>query len=140
VALTILRDHPIFGVGPGNYMEAMKRYDTLWLDELPVHNVMLWIANETGLLGLGCYLMIVISGLKRLWRSFSERRDLAGRIAMACFIALIAHLLDGMTDPLFREPSVFAMFWIIMSLAVAIPNFPREESPNFPDVAEPAPI
>jgi putative inorganic carbon (hco3(-)) transporter len=139
VALTIVRDHPIFGVGPGNYMEAMKRYDTLWLDELPVHNVILWIASETGLLGLGCYLMIVFSGLKRFWRSFSQRRDLAGRIAMAGFIALIAHLLDGLTDPLFREPSVFAMFWIIMSLAVAIPNFPREDSSNSPYVEEPAP-
>jgi O-antigen ligase len=53
-------------------MEALKRYDTLWLDELPVHNVILWIASETGLLGLGCYLMIVFSGLKRLWRSFSH--------------------------------------------------------------------
>lgn len=128
VALAILRDHPIFGVGPGNYMEAMKRYDTLWLDEIPVHNVMLWIANETGILGLGCYLTILISGLKRLWRSFSQRRDLAGRVAMACFIALIAQFLDGMTEPLFREPSVFAMFWIMMSLAVAIPNFPRRDS------------
>jgi len=139
VALAILRDHPVFGVGPGNYMEAMRRYDTLWLDEIPVHNVILWIANETGLLGLGCYLTIMISGMKRLWRSFSQRRDLAGRVAMACFIALIAYFIDGMTEPLFREPSVFALFWIIMSLAVAIPNFPNEPSSEVSYVEEPAP-
>jgi len=103
VALTIVQTHPIFGVGPGNYIEAVKHYDTEWLQLLPVHNVVLWIATETGLLGLSCYLMIVISGLKRFWRAFSERRDLAGRLAMAGFIALVANLLDGLTEPLFRN-------------------------------------
>ena len=58
---------------------------------------------------------------------------------MACFIALIAYFLDGMTEPLFREPSVFALFWIIMALAVAIPNFPNEPSSEASYVEEPAP-
>ncbi len=125
VAFEILQRHPIFGVGPGNYMEALKRYDTLWLEELPVHNVMLWIATETGLLGLLCYLAILWSATTRFFAAFSRRRDLAGRLAMAGCIALFSCILDGLTDPLFREPSIFTFFWILVALSVALPNFPQ---------------
>lgn len=123
VALTIWQMHPILGVGPGNYINALRRYDYLWLAELPVHNVMLWIVTETGIVGLLFYLGTVFSAMKRLLRTLRRRRDEVGRVAMAALIGLLALFLDGLTEPLFREPTVFATFWLLISLAVALPTF-----------------
>jgi hypothetical protein len=123
VSLTIWQRFPIFGVGPNNYLRALKKYDYLWLKELPVHDVILQILAENGLLGLLCYLGIVFSAMRRLFRIARMRTDLAGRLAMAALIGLISTFFDGATDPLFREPTVFATFWILVAMSVALANF-----------------
>jgi hypothetical protein len=120
VAFEIIKAYPLFGVGPGNYLETFKRFDFLWLDELPVHNVLMWVAAETGLLGLVCYVGLVLSALKRLMLVAITRRDLLARLAMATALAIATHLLNGLTDPTFREPSVWTMFWVTMALAFAL--------------------
>ncbi len=123
VALTIWKQHPILGVGPGNYIHSLRKYDYFWLQELPVHDVMLWIAAETGIVGLLVYLSIVFSAMKCLFRVARRRKDLTGRIAMGALIALLSYFFDGLTDPLFREPNVFATLWLLIALAVALPGF-----------------
>ncbi len=30
--------------------------------------------------------------------------------------------IDGLTEPLFREPSTFTLFWILIALSVALPK------------------
>jgi hypothetical protein len=131
LALEILGMYPIFGVGAGNYMLALREHDFMWLDELPVHNVALWIATETGLLGLFCYVGIIIAALRRLIRVFFARRDLVAVLAMATFLAIITHVFNGLTDPTFREPSVWTMFWITVALARALTNIHRAEAFSF---------
>jgi O-antigen ligase len=126
VALTIWTTHPILGVGPGNYIYSLRRYDYFWLQELPVHDVMLWIAAETGIVGLLIYLGIVFGAMKRLFRVAWRRKDLTGRIAMGALIGLLAYFFDGLTDPLFREPNVFATLWLLIALAVSLSDFAPE--------------
>ena len=128
VAFTIWQRFPFFGTGPNNYLNALKRYDYLWLKELPVHDVMLQILAENGLFGLCCYLALIFSVLMRLFKTAWSRKDLAGRLAMAAFIGVFSGFLDGFTDPLFREPTVFVTFWVFVSLAVALPTFARDDS------------
>jgi len=128
LALEILRMYPIFGVGSGNYMLAFREHDFMWLDELPVHNVILWIATETGILGLFFYVGIIISALRRLMRLVFKQRDLIAVLAMATLLAIVTHVLDGLTDPTFREPSVWTMFWMTIALARALTNFQRAEA------------
>ncbi len=122
-ALSLLQMYPIFGVGPGNYFLALKQHDYLWQDELPVHNVLLWIASETGILGVGLYVSIVVSAMRRLLAFCRKRRDFVARLAMAAFIGLLTLILDGLTEPLFREPSTFTLFWLLIAMSVALPRF-----------------
>ena len=128
VALTIWQRFPFFGTGPNNYLNALRRYDYLWLKELPVHDVMLQILAENGLFGLLCYLALIFTALKRLFLTAWARNDLAGRLALAAFIGVFSGFLDGFTDPLFREPTVFVTFWVFVSLAVALPTLGRDDS------------
>jgi len=126
VAFDIIKTYPIFGVGPGNYMHAFKRFDFLWLgQELPVHNVLMWVTTETGILGLVCFLGLIISAVRRLVVLFFTHRDLLARLAMATLLAITIHLLNGLTDPTFREPSVWTMFWLTMALAFALTKLSR---------------
>ncbi len=62
--LEIIGDHPLFGVGPGNWQYIYPRYDggdMLAPNSAPErpHNELLWIASEIGLPGLGAYLWIL---------------------------------------------------------------------------------
>ena len=120
VALTIWQRYPLLGTGPNNYINAMKRYDFLGLKIRPVHNVILQVLAESGLLGLLCYLGIFFSAMRRLFQVTRRRSDLTGRMAMAALMGLIGTLFDGITDPLFREPTVYATFWLLIGLAVAL--------------------
>jgi hypothetical protein len=135
VALTIWKHHPLLGVGPGNYIHSLRKYDYFWLQELPVHDVMLWIAAETGIIGLLVYLSIVFSAMKRLFRVAARRKDLTGRIAMGALIGLLAYFFDGLTDPLFREPNVFATLWLLIALAMVLPGF-EPSSASVPEYGE----
>ena len=127
VAFTIWQRFPIFGTGPNNYLNALKKYDYLWLEELPVHNLMLWVLAETGVMGLVCYLGIFVSASRRLFRVTCRRKDLAGRIAMAALISIFSFLFDSMTEPLFREPNVFALLWLLIALGVALEGFAPQQ-------------
>jgi O-antigen ligase len=82
---------------------------------------------ETGLFGLFCYLGIYFSAIRRLFRTTRKRRDFAGRMAMAALVGLVTSLFDGITDPLFHEPTVFATFWLLVAMAVAFQNFASAE-------------
>jgi hypothetical protein len=126
VAFDIWAMHPIFGVGANNYVFFLKRYGFLWLpDVLPVHNMPMWIAAEIGVVGLFCYFGLLITAVWRLLKLFWARRDLIGQLAIAAVLAVASHVLNGMTAPISREPSVWTLFWIIMALAVALTRFHR---------------
>jgi putative inorganic carbon (hco3(-)) transporter len=124
VALQVVRLYPFLGFGPGNWIQALHRHDFLWLEVLPPHNVLLWITAETGIVGMVCYLGVLVTTAIRLIRLIRTRRDLVGRLGMAVLIALITTVLVGLTDPTYREPTVFTMFWTLIALSVALPRMP----------------
>jgi O-antigen ligase len=117
--------YPIFGFGPGNWTQALKRYDFLWLPILPIHNVVLWTATEVGLFGVIPYLGILISTMVRLFGVVLRRRDIAARLALAALLAMLTTVMNGLTDPTFREPNAFMMFWVLVGLSVALPALPQ---------------
>jgi len=88
-ALQLVKAHPIFGVGLGNFIPAQLelsfprgQYNFLQ----PVHNVYLLIASETGLIGLGLFLYF-------LFYLFKKRRPISV-IACPLFIILFLGLFD----------------------------------------------
>lgn len=114
--------YPIFGFGPGNWTQALKRFDFLWLPVLPIHNVILWTATEVGLFGVIPYVAILFNTMQRLFSVVRRRRDIAARLALAALLAMFVTFLNGLTDPTFREPNAFLMFWVLVSLSVALPR------------------
>jgi O-antigen ligase len=129
VALRVWSKFFLLGYGPGNWAEALHRFDYLWLEVLPVHNVALWTATESGLVRLIGFFGIVITAAWRLFTLVRTRRDLAARMGMAAFFAIIISLLTGLTDPTLREPNTFTMYWLVIALSGALPALPDGAGP-----------
>jgi hypothetical protein len=129
IAWSIWRDNFLFGTGAGNYMERMHQLNRNWSLPEPVHNVPLFIAAELGLFGLVVYYAVVAAAIYRLWLLARGQEPLVRRVAIAGFAGLLAYVFDGMSDPLFREPTVYMHFWIVVAFSVALSAEAREHPP-----------
>lgn len=129
VAWYVFTLFPFFGVGPGNWINVYPRYDFLWLpadDSMSlVHNVILWIAIEVGIFGVIPFLCLLATTMLRLLSLARSRRDVPGRLGLAALIGMMTTVLTGLTDPAYREPNVFLMFWLLVALSVALPRMRR---------------
>jgi putative inorganic carbon (hco3(-)) transporter len=104
-ALLIARDHPVLGVGPGLYGKAFREYRDPYIarDKLAsAHNVYLNTGAETGLVGVGVgvWLLIMLGRTGwRNWRNASTGQDkLRLEAVMAALIGVGVHsLVDTFT-------------------------------------------
>lgn len=119
IAWSIWRDHFLFGAGAGNYMERMFQYNVNWSLPEPVHLVPLFIGAELGLFGIVAFYGMVLAVYWRLWQCLRRGDDTVRRLALAVLAGLSAYIFDGMSSPLFREPTVYMMFWIIVAISAA---------------------
>jgi O-antigen ligase len=123
-ALLVFRDHPLLGVGPG---EFFRRYsaqygnalDLRFLDEnRRAHTLYLEIAADTGVLGLAVFLGVVGTTIAALWRvnELWRRRDRElASLAEAFLLALVAYLATG----IFLQLAYQRYFWFLIALANA---------------------
>lgn len=67
IATKIIVDHPLTGIGNGNFTLEMKKYSPItldWWQYQPVHNIYLLTASELGIIGLILFLLFIFSLLK----------------------------------------------------------------------------
>lgn len=93
-AVVIFKQHPVFGVGLGNYLIAAYQQNSFRAPEpslilfQPVHNIFLLLLTEVGLPGLFIFLNFIYGCLKNSFTLDSA----------AAFFALMFILLTGMLD------------------------------------------
>lgn len=123
----VFLDHPILGVGPGQfgpfYSQPYSRNPDINTRELPpgnwrAHSLYLEIAAEAGIVGLSIFLGIVVVLLRRLWalrsRWLHENGELAD-LAMAFGLSLIAYQVSGIFLHLSYQP----YYWFLLALTGA---------------------
>ncbi len=123
VALRMVEDRPAVGVGPGNYVVAYPRYargGDLHYQRLVSHNAYVGMAAETGLVGLGLFLLIASFALREARRAVLAGRVLArsdleifGVIAEVCLLAVLMSGLSGNIE-------ASKCLWMFYGLAVAM--------------------
>ena len=122
-AVRVWADHPLLGVGPGQFPNYYRDY----ADEIGVlvkaqnreaHNLYLGIAAETGVLGLTAFLAAILVTFVQLARAraraIASRPDLAA-LAAGFMLALVGYLAAG----LFLHLSYARYFWLMLALAGA---------------------
>lgn len=89
-AVSMSLQRPMFGIGPGNYLDYIMRYGQLGAIMSSPHGNYQQIAAETGLVGLGFLIWLVYRSLNVGWRIFRRASDPFLRslgIAISCSLA-----------------------------------------------------
>ena len=126
-ALYTFADHPIVGVGPGQfppfYSQKYGRDPSIKFRDLPpgswrAHSLYLEIAAETGAIGLVAFFTVVGVILRRLWRArrvcLPEHPELSD-LATAYFLSLVAYL----TTAVFLHLTYQRYYWFLLATAGA---------------------
>jgi O-antigen ligase len=115
-SLAMLRDHPIFGVGPDNFV---YQYQQIYLREgasaepnlSHPHNWVLNVWLEIGLLGLAGFVWLVV----RFWRRALAAR-LSTWIVAGAMGAMADMLTHGLVDNSYFLVDLAYLFWLLLSL------------------------
>lgn len=125
-ALAAYTDHPVLGVGPGQYIA----FHAVRYQELPelsfrqiaeprrAHNLYLEMAAETGTVGLLIFLAIpflLLLDLRRLRLTLAATRPDLARLATGFTLVLLAYLGTGV----FLHLAYERYYWVMVALAAA---------------------
>jgi O-antigen ligase len=130
-AVHMFFDHPLTGVGYGNYELHYQQYE-LRLGLAPrhqkraAHSLLLEIAAEQGLLGLGAFLLIVLVMFRCVFRAVRDF-EAAGntdwsRMAQALGFALLGYMIAAM----FLHNSYSRYLWMLAGMIFALPKLAAE--------------
>lgn len=126
VAWSIWRENFLFGAGAGNYMVKVYEHNTDHRLFEPVHNVALFVGAEMGLFGVVAFYGLVLATLLRLLRLARQRQEPWHRLQVATAAGIVSYVFDGMSNPIFREPTIYLWFWVLTGLAVAFTRIAGE--------------
>jgi putative inorganic carbon (HCO3(-)) transporter len=134
-AVAMFRDYPLLGVGVNNYTLAMPQYDPVsmraWHGTVIVHTLLLLLAAETGVIGVGAFLWFAASVLIRAWQSAERASDETMWIAATgAFSALIVLMLHSLVDyALLGCPPLFMQLWLVAALTASVGQLTGRSNP-----------
>lgn len=126
-AMEQLTEHPIFGIGPGQFQQNLAgpiTHEPNYLTEiypyaLHPHNVFLNFYLSGGLLAIFGFLWILVLVARRFWR---ESKNLNRLAPTAAIVAILVH---GLVDSTFFKNDLAVIFWLMVFL-LFLPTEDRE--------------
>jgi O-antigen ligase len=130
LAWSIIKDHPVFGVGANNFVLLIPQYATpafanAWL--YTVHNNYLLVWAETGAVGFIAYTAFLLVTVGRGWRVWRARDPFLSPLALGLAVAVIGHMVHMFVD-LFNMRPETQLLWLIAGLIAALNEIDRENN------------
>ena len=126
-AADVFREHPISGVGIGNYSFYLfpeEKYRT----PIYAHNTYLDIASEMGIFALLIWIGIFLSCFWQLFKIIKKTADKNTRIiSIGLFGGLIWFFVHCFFETPIYSPQVIAMLMIIFGIVISVKKIHREE-------------
>jgi len=118
-AFSIVEDFPLLGTGLNTYSRVAPAYKVFDGGGGYPHNSFLQMTAETGLLGLGAFLWILVEFFKWGCRLLKRqtRTLVAGMLA-----GILAFLIQSFVDTNLYSLPLIVMFWFMLGLTVAANN------------------
>ena len=117
-ALEIIRDHPLTGVGFGNFHNVCSRYydrvDPAFPMRTWAHNSLLSLLAETGPLGLVCAAWLVFA----IARALLSRLRAGGPYALGALAAACGLFVAGLVHDVIYDTKVMYPLWLALALAL----------------------
>jgi putative inorganic carbon (HCO3(-)) transporter len=139
-ALLVWADHPLFGVGRGQFNQYYAKYagevadtgvDTRIKLEggREAHNLYTSVAAETGTLGFVCFMgmfAVILRDLYRARRRWLAERPHVAHLAMGFFLAVVGYLVSGIGLHLSYE----RYLWFLLALAAVAAHLALRGDPD----------
>jgi O-antigen ligase len=124
----MISEHPFIGVGINTFSKNYGKYKTVSAeaqmktpDTIYAHNSFLQMGGEMGLLGLGTFLVFLFFVLKSIWLSFKSNADpFLKALCISVFAAIIAYLINGLTETSLYYARVVMIFWFLIGVGLAL--------------------
>jgi putative inorganic carbon (HCO3(-)) transporter len=127
LALKVIEDNPILGVGANNFALTIEQYATsqfsgAWLHV--VHNKYLLVWAETGLGGLIAFLLFLAITIRWGWQCSRLNDRLLAPLALGLMAAILGQMAHMFLD-LFNGRAQVQGLWVVASLITVISNIGR---------------
>lgn len=124
-ALKMIENHPLKGVGNGNFIELYDTYVSKYkylayknYSHYPAHNSYLKIESELGIIGGLSFISIIVNALIKVRNVIANVKDRKINLFYIGFLAsVVAFLFMNLFENLFFVPSVVVYFWIFLAAA-----------------------
>ena len=136
-AVRMFADKPVVGYGPGTYMFKYAKYQlskdrtiisTNSADGGNAHSEYLGPMAESGTLGLGTYLLIIILVIYTAVNTYSRLTDYRLRsIVLAALIGLVTYYVHGFLNNFLDTDKISVPFWGFTAMIVAIDILSRRQ-------------
>ncbi|MCL2158380.1 MAG: O-antigen ligase family protein [Oscillospiraceae bacterium] len=126
-AIKMIRDYLIQGIGVG--IEAFKLvypgYSLAGIESAPhSHNLYLQICVELGIVGLVVFLAAMFFFFQYCFTAIKKSSEKYIKLSVAGgMCAVMGFLINGLTDYVWYNYRVYLMFWLVVSITVAICRF-----------------
>jgi putative inorganic carbon (hco3(-)) transporter len=122
LAIRMIEDHPIVGVGANNFTLNVREYASQefigeWL--YAVHNKYLLIWAEAGLGGLLAYIWFLSASLRNAWQCWRARNPVYSPLSLALFCSIVALATCNMFQADRGRP-LMQLFVVLVALIEAI--------------------
>ncbi|MDR0405749.1 MAG: O-antigen ligase family protein [Clostridiales bacterium] len=120
--LNMLKDFGIYGIGLGSgaFNKIYPFYSYSAIIAPHAHNIYLQLLCETGIVGLGAFLLTMAAALKKmLLTAMGGKKRFGGVFAVAVLAGLLGYLLQGAFDYVWYNYRVFLIFWMTIALGAA---------------------
>lgn len=128
-ALMMIKEHPILGVGNGNFVTQYDTYIVKYrLDynsytHYPTHNSYLKVQSELGIVGIVSFLGVLATALFRVKKLYTTTEDEFHRaFYMGVMASMVAFLFMNFSDNLFFVPKATTYFWFLLATTEALLN------------------
>lgn len=122
LGLRMVQDHPVLGVGMGNFTSVFARYarGDMVNDPLVAHNSYVTVAAETGLVGLTLFLLVHVLALRLAMRAIRLGTALGLPDLRVCGMVIEVSIIVVMVMSLSGSFEGIKMLWVLFGLAASL--------------------
>lgn len=130
-SLYIIKSHPVFGLGLGNFDEGYVKYVSEVVKGKPLedvvihaHNIFLNFWNESGILGLIAFILLLVMAFRLL----PGAKEADKGLALGAAAGLIQILGHGLIDtPYFKNDASY-LFWLLIAILLVLKNSNKNDT------------
>lgn len=137
-SLTMIKDFPFLGIGPGTFDINYPKYKTPealenWGEGWHAHNIFLHIASENGIIGLVSFLTVIAVSFKKYFKLKNKiENNKLKNLLDAAIVSLIGYIACSQTTIFFanhnKNEKISMFLWFDIALIFIIERISRDEA------------